>query len=84
MNSDGRMRRFWFPVAGHLGVGVTAATLAEAQRLAERARASCWPDAGALGPVIEDVDIRVLDQKHVVPNMRPVVWPGVWFPIGVE
>ena len=32
--------------------------------------------------VIEDVDVSTLDQKHVVPNMEPVVWRGVWFPKG--
>ena len=32
--------------------------------------------------VIEDVDISALDQKHVIPNMEPPVWRGVWFPSG--
>ena len=30
--------------------------------------------------VIEDVDVRDLDQNHVVPNMDPPNFHGVWFP----
>lgn len=30
--------------------------------------------------VIEDIDIRLLDQLHVIPNMGVVVLKGVWFP----
>ena len=33
------------------------------------------PDAA-----VEDIDIRELDQNHVVPNMAPVNLRGVWFP----
>jgi hypothetical protein len=30
--------------------------------------------------VIEDIDVQLLDKGHVVPNMGPVVFKGVWFP----
>jgi hypothetical protein len=30
----------------------------------------------------EDVDIRSLDQNHVIPNMGIVTDRGVWFPLG--
>ena len=30
--------------------------------------------------VIEDIDIRLLDQGHVIPNMGVVTFEGVWFP----
>ncbi|WP_343694012.1 hypothetical protein [Chitinophaga sp.] len=30
--------------------------------------------------MIENVDIRTLDQGHVIPNMTPPVARGVWFP----
>ncbi len=76
------LRRFWFPVAGHLGVGVTAPTLSQARALAEAARARVWPNAPAIDDVIEDVDLQTLDARHVIPNMAPAVWPGVWFPAG--
>lgn len=32
--------------------------------------------------IIRDVDIRTLDQNHVVPNMGAPVFRGVWFPMG--
>jgi len=75
------LRRYWFPVAGHLGIGVTADTLAEAVELATKAAARLtW----RVDPenVIKDVDVRDLDQDHVVPNMGVATWRGVWFPHG--
>ena len=30
--------------------------------------------------VIENIDIRLLDQRHVIPNMGVVTLEGVWFP----
>ena len=30
--------------------------------------------------IVEDVDVRDLDQNHVVPNTGPVNFRGVWFP----
>lgn len=73
------LRRFWFPLPVGFGVGVSAASEAEARRLAEAARARYFPDA-TLGEVVADVDIRTLDQAHVVPNMGLVVERGVWYP----
>ena len=32
--------------------------------------------------VIDDVDVRDLDQRHVVPNMGDPAVRGVWFPRG--
>jgi len=32
--------------------------------------------------IIEDVDITTLDKGHVIPNMLPPNWRGIWFPIG--
>jgi len=73
------LRRFWFPVPGHLGIGVTAWTRAEAVALAlDTAAALRWQfDAGE---VVEDVDIRTLDQGHVIPTMGVCSDRGVWFP----
>lgn len=36
----------------------------------------------AIEDVIDDVDIRSLDQKHVIPNMEVPIWRGVWYPRG--
>jgi hypothetical protein len=74
------LRRFWFPLDGQWGVGVTATTLEEAATLAEGARRECWPDAGPLGPAGQDIDVRNLDQKHVAPNIGLVAVRGVWYP----
>jgi len=73
------LRRFWFPVPGHLGIGVTVYTPEEALRLArELAERYGWQiDATQ---VVEDVDIRQLDQKHVIPNMGACSVRGIWFP----
>lgn len=73
------LRRFWFPVPGHLGIGVTAYSRTEAETLARAAANQVgWPfDASA---VVEDIDVRDLDQNHVIPNMGPVNFHGVWYP----
>ena len=31
-----------------------------------------------------DVNVRELDQGHVIPNMNPPNWRGVWFPKGFD
>jgi hypothetical protein len=73
------LRPYWFPIAGHLGIGVTATSRAEANKLAAAAAELLgWPFA-AVG-VIENFDVRELDQNHVVPNMSPMNWWGIWFP----
>jgi hypothetical protein len=73
------LRRFWFPVTRGFGIGVTAATEAEARALAEAARELYMPDADITG-VVPDVDIRTLDANDVLPNAGPVVVRGVWYP----
>jgi hypothetical protein len=74
-----QLRRFWFPIPGHMGIGVTAYTRAEAEGIAREAAASLHWDFHADG-CVEDVDVRTLDQKHVIPNMGVVVRQGVWYP----
>jgi len=32
--------------------------------------------------LIEDVDVSKLDAGHVLPNIDPPVWRGIWFPRG--
>ena len=67
---------FWFPVPGHLGIGVTAPSLAEATELAT----SVALDRGW-----------TLDARLVEQNVQPgppglagaldVARPGVWYPV---
>lgn len=76
---DPFLRRFWFALPRGLGVGVTAHSRVEAERLAREAcLQSGWSFEAA--QVIEDVDVRDLDQNHVAPNMGPPNFRGVWFP----
>jgi hypothetical protein len=72
------LRRFWYPAADHFGVGVTAFSVEEATQLAQWAASQMgWRLDGS---VVEDVDIRTLDQNHVIPNMGVCSNRGVWFP----
>ena len=73
------LRRFWFPLSRGFGIGVTAASLEEARKLAYGVRAQYFRDAEITG-VIADVDVSSLDAEHVVPNVGFVVAHGVWFP----
>jgi hypothetical protein len=70
--------RFWFPIPGHLGIGVTARSLAEA---AEVATAVALKRGWSLDPrlVEQNVDVRELD-ADVVSTMGDPARPGVWFP----
>ena len=79
MPRDSSLRRFWFPIPGHFGIGVTASSRVEAESLAALAAAQVGWSFAASG-VVEDVDVRELDQNHVVPNMGIVSNRGVWFP----
>jgi hypothetical protein len=83
-----KLQRFWirfarmpYPTAINLGCGVTAYRYDDATAIL---RDTVFKDE-TMPPVdcvTEDVDISALDQKHVVPNMEPPVWRGVWFPKG--
>jgi hypothetical protein len=35
-------------------------------------------------PKKENLDIRTLDQGHVIPNMKDPTLRGVWFPLGYD
>jgi hypothetical protein len=73
------LRRYWFKTDPYLGVGVTAYSVEDARSLVEAAAQSLHMKFEVL-EIIEDVDIRDLDQGHVVPNMGPPNFRGVWFP----
>src|SRR5215471_21566188 len=34
--------------------------------------------------IVADVDVRSLDQGHVVPNMNAPNWRGIWYPKGYD
>jgi hypothetical protein len=60
---------------------VTAYSLDDAKSLLDQSvfKDRTWPQ---VVEIIEDVDVSTLDRGHVIPNMEPPVWRGVWFPIG--
>jgi hypothetical protein len=72
------LTRFWFPVAGHLGIGVTAEDLPEATQMAtEVALDRGWSlDARE---VEQNVDPAHLDPR-VLREIATTVDRGVWFP----
>lgn len=73
------LTRYWFPATRGLGVGVTAHSQAQAKEMALLAL-PLLPSGAEFGDPIADVDVRSLDQGHVVPNMGPCNLEGVWYP----
>ena len=73
------LRRYWFRTKEHLGFGVTAYSVDDAKRLVDDAARRLGWDYEVLG-IVEDVDVRDLAQGHVVPNMGPPNFRGVWYP----
>jgi hypothetical protein len=78
-NAPVSLRRFWFRIIEGCGIGVTAYTEREARGLAEQAAEQHGLNF-EVSEVVADVDIRNLDQEHVIPNMGPPNVRGVWFP----
>jgi len=86
-------RRFWFefeisnafkyPPGIGIGLGVTALSFNDAVELMD-AKVFLKVKRPPFKKVIEDVDIRTLDQGHVIPNMKPVIFRGIWFPLGYD
>jgi hypothetical protein len=92
-NGEPRLHRFWlqFSIAPGdvdrysswaglgLGCGITAFTFEDALAVVRQAilGGDPLPDVVQL---IEDIDVRTLDQGRVVPNMGPPNERGVWFP----
>jgi hypothetical protein len=71
--------RYWFPCTRGLGIGVTAWSREEAEKMARETLAIHYRGSEMVG-IVENVDIRSLDQKHVIPNMGPPSFIGVWYP----
>jgi len=76
------MHPYWITIDGHLGVGITARSEADALRLFELAFGSTEKITGIA--IIKDMND--LDQNHVVPNMSGANFlrRGIWFPQGQE
>jgi hypothetical protein len=84
------LHRYWFtfeplgrPTRLNLGCGVTAYSREDAETLL-REHVFKKEEMPRVSSVVEDVDVRTLDQNHVVPNMGVVSLRGIWFPLGYE
>jgi hypothetical protein len=82
------LRRFWFvfepfphPTALNVGCGVTGYDYDDAVQILQE-RVFVGQPLPRVSRCLPDVDIRDLDQDHVIPNMGVVTLRGVWFPRG--
>ena len=85
------LRRFWIdldlegksdmPSSVDMGFGITAHSLDDALQLL-RELVFRGQELPRLNRVKEDVDISMLEPKHVRANMGNPVVRGVWFPLG--
>ena len=78
--SNKELRRYWFESSRNLGVGVTAYSLSDAKIILNSAIRRQQVDVEIVN-TIENVNIQDLDQGHVIPNMNPPSFRGVWFPM---
>lgn len=87
------LKRYWFefeiesvfkvPGGIGLGCGVCAFSEDDAIRIMDE-KIFTEIKRPPILKVIEDVDIRKLDQGHVIPNMLPPVYRGIWYPLGYD
>lgn len=84
------LTRYWIqfapgeaPIQLRKGCGVTASSRDEAIALVRDVVFSKQA-VPSIESIIEDVDVRSLDQDHVIPNMGFCARKGVWFPMGYE
>jgi len=85
------LRRFWFefdpegvddfPPGVRVGCGVTAQNVELATALVHE-RVFGGRDLPRIRRIVPDIDIRLLDEGHVRPNMGNPVVAGIWFPLG--
>jgi len=66
-----------------MGCGVTAYTQDDAIRILNE-KVFKEKSMSQINKLIENVDIRILDQNHVIPNMKTPTERGVWFPVGYD
>ena len=82
MIKDPRCRAFWLTFPGQprapVGIGVTAFSIEDAYSLLDE-RGYAFHRSGPV-EVHEGVTVAELDQNHVVPNMGPLVFRGIWYP----
>ena len=85
---DRNLRRYWIRLQqGHAATsgefGVPAYDEADALGIIRHLafEGSAMPE---VQEILADVDVRDLDQGHVIPNMTPPNWRGIWYPKGFD
>lgn len=73
------MTRYWFNTQSGRGVGVTAYDYDDAVAMVTEEEFIMGMSPN-FDNYIESVDIRTLDQNHVIPNMGVCSIRGIWFP----
>lgn len=86
------MTRYWFEFSGSLqefpsglilGCGVTAYDYADAISIL-RQKVFKGKELPEIKSIVENIDIRTLDNGHIRPNMGDPTLRGVWFPMGYD
>jgi hypothetical protein len=82
------LHRCWLTVSGtnlrpgsDRGVGVTAFTDQDALNILKET----FPTdkySYTVERIEFDIDLGTLDRNHIIPNMHPSVWRGIWYPMG--
>jgi hypothetical protein len=79
-----RLQTYWVvPPSEHgpLGIGVTAWSLDDAVAIMNSEGYGRWLPADRRDLVVtEGITVAELDQRHIVPNMGPIVVRGIWYP----
>jgi len=79
MNRAASLTRYWFRFRDSFCYGVTAYSVEDATNLLREAGLELDFDSDLI-EIVHDVDIRSLDQQHVVVNIGPPNFRGVWYP----
>lgn len=84
------LHRYWFIITppdryGPGNIGVTAYSILEAKSIIKEALSknqwiSFSIESIDQAEIIENIDIRLLDQGHILPNIGVVDFKGIWFP----
>lgn len=85
-----KLTRYWFEFEGDLrdlplglglGCGITAYNNDDAIWILKQKVFKDKP-VPTIKKLVENVDVSTLDAGHVLLNMLPTTWRGVWFPLG--
>ncbi len=83
------LTRYWFRFAKlrpfsrlSFGCRITAYDQEDAVAILQEHILAKLKEFPEIAEIVPNIDVRTLDQKHVIPHMDPPVWRGVWFPRG--